>query len=129
MLLCGHLTGVAILMSTCSCDSYRLVVDARFERDAILSNLTPTVEYSGFCDCGMVIEAVFEDIHIKHRVIRELEDVSSASCCHASVTAFQSSLTLVVSFVSADVYSRVTGDCEGQREDAVIVSSVRTCRC
>uniref|UniRef100_A0AAX7V6L3 enoyl-CoA hydratase n=1 Tax=Astatotilapia calliptera TaxID=8154 RepID=A0AAX7V6L3_ASTCA len=46
-----------------------------FERDSILSNLTGQLEYKGFEKADMVIEAVFEDINIKHKVIKEVEAV------------------------------------------------------
>ncbi|MGH0125498.1 UNVERIFIED_CONTAM: hypothetical protein FKN15_054595 [Acipenser sinensis] len=44
-----------------------------FERDSMFSNLTGQLDYSGFNKADMVIEAVFEDIHIKHKVIQEVE--------------------------------------------------------
>lgn len=47
-----------------------------FERDSILSNLTGMLDYSGFEKADMVIEAVFEDIKIKHAVLKEVEAVS-----------------------------------------------------
>lgn len=47
-----------------------------FERDSILSNLTGQLDYSGFQKADMVIEAVFEDIAIKHKVLKEVEAVS-----------------------------------------------------
>lgn len=50
-----------------------------FERDSILSNLTGQLDYSGFQKADMVIEAVFEDIAIKHKVIKEVEAVSQNS--------------------------------------------------
>ncbi|XP_075992393.1 monolysocardiolipin acyltransferase Mtpalpha [Anticarsia gemmatalis] len=45
------------------------------QRDKFLANLLPTLEYSKFKNCDCVIEAVFEDINIKHKVIKELEAV------------------------------------------------------
>ena len=47
-----------------------------FERDSILSNLSGKLDYSGFDKADMVIEAVFEDINIKHAVLKEVEAVS-----------------------------------------------------
>ena len=47
-----------------------------FERDQLISNLEAQVAYDGFDKVDMVIEAVFEDINIKHKVIKELEQVS-----------------------------------------------------
>jgi len=47
-----------------------------FQRDSILSNLTGQLDYRGFEKTEMVIEAVFEDINIKHAVLKEVEAVS-----------------------------------------------------
>nr|KAG5711755.1 hypothetical protein BaRGS_023519 [Batillaria attramentaria] len=44
-----------------------------FERDTIISRLDPTVTYQNFKQCDMVVEAVFEDLSIKHKVIKEVE--------------------------------------------------------
>lgn len=41
-----------------------------------MSNLDPTLTYENFKNCDMVIEAVFEDIGIKHKVVKEVEQVS-----------------------------------------------------
>uniref|UniRef100_A0AAQ5XQA2 enoyl-CoA hydratase n=1 Tax=Amphiprion ocellaris TaxID=80972 RepID=A0AAQ5XQA2_AMPOC len=46
-----------------------------FQRDSILSNLTGQLDYKGFEKADMVIEAVFEDINIKHAVLKEVEAV------------------------------------------------------
>lgn len=51
-----------------------------FERDFTLASLTGQLDYSSFEKADMVIEAVFEDINIKHRVIKEVEAVSSTEC-------------------------------------------------
>lgn len=48
-----------------------------FERDAIMSNLSIQTDYSGFESADMVIEAVFEDLNIKHQVLKEVEAVSA----------------------------------------------------
>ncbi|KAI2522663.1 hydroxyacyl-CoA dehydrogenase trifunctional multienzyme complex subunit alpha [Homo sapiens] len=44
-----------------------------FERDSIFSNLTGQLDYQGFEKADMVIEAVFEDLSLKHRVLKEVE--------------------------------------------------------
>lgn len=46
-----------------------------FERDTIFSNLIGQIDYQGFEKADMVIEAVFEDINIKHKVLKEVEAV------------------------------------------------------
>ena len=46
-----------------------------FERDQMMSRLTPQLDYSNFKKLDMVIEAVFEDINLKHKVIKEVEQV------------------------------------------------------
>lgn len=50
-----------------------------FERDSFLSNLTGQLDYNGFNKADMIIEAVFEDLNIKHKVLKEVEAVSSRS--------------------------------------------------
>lgn len=47
----------------------------RFERDLIYSHMDATLHYDDFHKCDMVIEAVFEDLNIKHHVIKEVEQV------------------------------------------------------
>ena len=45
------------------------------QKDKIMANLTPTLDYADLGHVDMVIEAVFEDLALKHKVIAELEKV------------------------------------------------------
>lgn len=48
-----------------------------FERDSIFSNLVGQLDYQGFEKADMVIEAVFEDLGVKQKVLKEVEAVST----------------------------------------------------
>ncbi|WP_274564073.1 3-hydroxyacyl-CoA dehydrogenase NAD-binding domain-containing protein [Streptomyces spiramyceticus] len=45
------------------------------ERDALLARITPTAEAADLAGCDAVIEAVFEDTALKHKVFQEIQDV------------------------------------------------------
>ncbi|XP_057679172.1 hydroxyacyl-CoA dehydrogenase trifunctional multienzyme complex subunit alpha a [Corythoichthys intestinalis] len=58
-----------------------------FERDVTLSNLSTQLDLTGFSSADMVIEAVFEDISVKHKVLKEMEAVIPPHCVFASNTS------------------------------------------
>lgn len=57
------------------------------DRDVILSRITPTLDYAGFRDAQVVIEAVFEDVALKHSMIRDIEEQGHPEAIFASNTS------------------------------------------
>ena len=52
-----------------------------------MSNLTGTTDYSGFKDTDMVIEAVFEDLDLKHKMVEDVEKHCSDNTIFATNTS------------------------------------------
>ncbi|XP_050461268.1 trifunctional enzyme subunit alpha, mitochondrial [Cataglyphis hispanica] len=57
------------------------------EKDKYLSRLNATLNYDSFKDADVVIEAVFENIGIKHKVLKEIESVVPSHCVIATNTS------------------------------------------
>jgi len=58
-----------------------------FQRDVVMSRVVPTVNYDGFKSTNLVIEAVFEELELKRRVLQETEKVVGEDCIYASNTS------------------------------------------
>jgi 3-hydroxyacyl-CoA dehydrogenase/enoyl-CoA hydratase/3-hydroxybutyryl-CoA epimerase len=58
-----------------------------FERDVVMERARPVSGYDDLADADLVIEAVPEDLDIKHTVLRETEEVISDDCVIASNTS------------------------------------------
>jgi len=54
---------------------------------SLAAQATGTTSYEGFEQCGLVIEAVFEELDVKRQVFGELEEVVSAECVLATNTS------------------------------------------
>ncbi|GAA4357442.1 fatty acid oxidation complex subunit alpha FadJ [Kangiella marina] len=52
-----------------------------------MSQLTGAVDYAGFKDTDMVIEAVFEDIELKHKMVKDVEENCSDKTIFATNTS------------------------------------------
>ncbi|MFL5321456.1 MAG: fatty acid oxidation complex subunit alpha FadJ [Myxococcaceae bacterium] len=57
------------------------------ERDQKLALVTATTDYSGFKSVDLVIEAVFEDLKLKHAVLADVEAVTRPDAIFASNTS------------------------------------------
>jgi 3-hydroxyacyl-CoA dehydrogenase/enoyl-CoA hydratase/3-hydroxybutyryl-CoA epimerase len=56
-------------------------------RDNLMSLMTTTTEYKGIKDVDIVVEAVFEDLALKHQMVKDVERECSANTIFASNTS------------------------------------------
>lgn len=59
----------------------------RVEADEIINMVHGQIDYEGYEHADMVIEAVLEDINVKHAVLKEVEAVTKDDCIFASNTS------------------------------------------
>lgn len=60
---------------------------SRFEADVALNRVTGTTDYRGFAGCDLVVEAVFEDLDLKHRMLADVEANGREDTIFASNTS------------------------------------------
>ncbi len=58
-----------------------------FERDQLSSKVTGTDSYEAFGKVNLVIEAVFEDLDLKRKIVAQVEEVTNDNCIFASNTS------------------------------------------
>ena len=58
-----------------------------FQRDVLISHITPVTDYDRFNMADVVIEAVFEDLNLKRKVLAEIEIETKDECIFASNTS------------------------------------------
>ncbi|WP_369360084.1 3-hydroxyacyl-CoA dehydrogenase NAD-binding domain-containing protein [Streptomyces sp. cg2] len=57
------------------------------ERDELLARITPTAEPADLAGCDAVIEAVFEDVALKHKVFKEIQHIVAPDALLCSNTS------------------------------------------
>ena len=98
----GAEAGVSVRMKDATNDALarglryvRDVFDERLKRRSItryefahrMDRVSATLDYSGFRRADLVIEAVFEDLDLKRKVLAEVEAATSDQCVFASNTS------------------------------------------
>ncbi|MGL4596097.1 MAG: 3-hydroxyacyl-CoA dehydrogenase NAD-binding domain-containing protein [Bacteroidia bacterium] len=95
----------AALLSTLAklVDKGKLTAD---EKDAIILRMTYASGMDAFASCGLIIEAIVENLEVKQDVFRKLEAVVSSTCVLASNT---SSLSITSIAAACNIPARVMG--------------------
>ncbi|MEU1281332.1 3-hydroxyacyl-CoA dehydrogenase NAD-binding domain-containing protein [Streptomyces sp. NPDC005805] len=81
--------------------------------DAVLARITPTAEAADLAGCDAVIEAVFEDAALKHKVFQEIQDViepDALLCSNTStlpITALAEGVSRPDDFIGLHFFSPV----------------------
>lgn len=58
-----------------------------FEKDEMISRIHPTTTYQNFEQIELIIEAVFEDLGLKQKIVEEVENEAGENCIFASNTS------------------------------------------
>lgn len=83
------------------------------KRDALLALITPTADPADLAGCDAVIEAVFEDTSLKHKVFQEIQDIvepDALLCSNTStlpITGLAGGVARPVDFVGLHFFSPV----------------------
>ncbi|MFE0099783.1 3-hydroxyacyl-CoA dehydrogenase NAD-binding domain-containing protein [Streptomyces sp. NPDC059009] len=81
--------------------------------DALLARITPTADPQGVAGCDAVIEAVFEDPALKHKVFQEIQDIiepDALLCSNTStlpITSLAEGVARPVDFIGLHFFSPV----------------------
>ncbi|GHE52509.1 3-hydroxyacyl-CoA dehydrogenase [Streptomyces longispororuber] len=85
----------------------------REKADALLARITPTADAADLAGCDAVIEAVFEDTALKHKVFQEVQDVVAPDallCSNTStlpITLLAEGVTRPADFIGLHFFSPV----------------------
>jgi len=85
---------------------YERGIVRRFDRDQTAERVVPTASYDRMTHCNFVIEAVPEDLNLKHQVLSEVESVVSD---HAILATNTSSIPITKIAEGVDHPERVVG--------------------
>ncbi|MFB8018116.1 3-hydroxyacyl-CoA dehydrogenase NAD-binding domain-containing protein [Streptomyces rubiginosohelvolus] len=83
------------------------------KRDELLARITPTGDVADLAGCDAVIEAVFEDTSLKHKVFQEIQDViepDALLCSNTStlpITVLAEGVSRPVDFIGLHFFSPV----------------------
>ncbi|MFE2032183.1 3-hydroxyacyl-CoA dehydrogenase NAD-binding domain-containing protein [Streptomyces scopuliridis] len=83
------------------------------ERDALLARITPAADPADLAGCDAVIEAVFEDTALKHKVFQEIQDIiepDALLCSNTStlpITVLAEGLSRPADFIGLHFFSPV----------------------
>ncbi len=60
---------------------------SRYDAEGVMARLSGSADWSGFKSCDLFVEAVFEDLQVKHQVLAEVEALCKPEAIFASNTS------------------------------------------